>query len=268
MATVTFKKKTPRGQQHRKRARVDDKSGSSSESEDEVVRKQVKTARQGIDHTEAKPLSVKDTAKSVLLYNADRSKTNRNVNDATREAADIDGHIEASTLEREALASVNAHEDPAAAGSNKRTGPVKAPANIRAISVIDYQPDVCKDYRQTGFCGFGDTCKFLHDRGEFKQGWQLDREWEDAGKTKGKKSTTRDALDSGDLSEIPFKCTICKGDYRNPIITKCGHYFCEACAIQRYKKTASCAQCGNGTGGLFSGAKKLKELLQSRQTTT
>ena len=33
---------------------------------------------------------------------------------------------------------------------------------------------------------FGDSCKFLHDRGDYKQGWQLDREWENV--TKGKKN--------------------------------------------------------------------------------
>jgi RING finger protein 113A len=72
-------------------------------------------------------------------------------------------------------------------GSNKfKAGPVKASSNIRTITVIDYQPDVCKDYKgqsrylctivccdtdfvpclpssETGWCGFGDTCKFLHD---------------------------------------------------------------------------------------------------------
>ena len=63
---------------------------------------------------------------------------------------------------------------------NKYTqiGPIRAAANVRTVTVIDYQPDVCKDYKQTGYCGFGDNCKFLHDRGDYKAGWQLDREWE------------------------------------------------------------------------------------------
>ena len=37
----------------------------------------------------------------------------------------------------------------------KQVGPVKAPTNIRTITVTDFAPDVCKDYKQTGFCGFG-----------------------------------------------------------------------------------------------------------------
>ena len=28
-----------------------------------------------------------------------------------------------------------------------------------------------------GYCGFGDSCKFLHDRSDYKHGWQLEREW-------------------------------------------------------------------------------------------
>lgn len=28
-----------------------------------------------------------------------------------------------------------------------------------------------------GYCGFGDSCKFLHDRSDYKHGWQIEREW-------------------------------------------------------------------------------------------
>lgn len=81
-----------------------------------------------------------------------------------------------------------------------RPGPRQGPSNIRVTQRFDYQPDVCKDYKETGYCGFGgvvrwflrhqakighdlncslaDTCKFLHDRSDYKTGWQLEREWE------------------------------------------------------------------------------------------
>ena len=32
--------------------------------------------------------------------------------------------------------------------------------------------------------GFGDACVFLHDRGDYKSGWQLEREWEEEQKRK------------------------------------------------------------------------------------
>jgi len=141
--------------------------------------------------------------------------------------------------------------------------------------VTDFAPDVCKDYKQTGFCGFGDNCKFLHAREDYKQGWQLDRDWEI--NTKGKKltgktvasanrdQTQEDEDDEALLESIPFACIICKKPYTNPIITKCGHYFCEACALKRYRKDPSCAACGTGTGGVFNVAKKLNRLLDRKR---
>ncbi|OQE40272.1 hypothetical protein PENCOP_c006G08874 [Penicillium coprophilum] len=157
-------------------------------------------------------------------------------------------------------------------------GPVKASTNVRTITVMDYAPDVCKDWKQTGYCGFGDSCKYLHSREAYKAGWELDRDWEV--NTKGKQLSGRvvsqrkgagkleedDEDDEDDLLEsIPFACLICKKPYQDPIITKCGHYFCEACALQRYRKTPSCAACGEGTGGVFNVAKKLNNLLNKKR---
>ncbi|OQE23836.1 hypothetical protein PENSTE_c008G01640 [Penicillium steckii] len=162
---------------------------------------------------------------------------------------------------------------------SKQFGPIKAPTNVRTVTVMDFAPDVCKDYKQTGFCGFGDSCKFLHAREDYKQGWELDRDWEIG--TNGKKLNGRvvsqrkgagkmaedDEDDDDDelLESIPFACIICKKPYQNPIITKCGHYFCESCALQRYRKNPNCAACGAGTGGVFNVAKKLNTLLDKKR---
>ena len=159
---------------------------------------------------------------------------------------------------------------------SRAVGPVKAPTNIRTITVTDFAPDVCKDYKQTGFCGFGDSCKFLHAREDYKQGWELDRDWEIGGKDKKKGKagggTAKDLADAQDSEEedaalegIPFACIICKKPYTYPIVTKCGHYFCEKCALQRYRKNPNCAACGAGTGGVFNGAKSLKKILERKR---
>jgi len=117
----------------------------------------------------------------------------------------------------------------------------------------------------------------LHAREDYKQGWQLDKEWENV--TKGKKvtggtkiaSANRDAgnEDSDDddtaLEGIPFACIICREAYKDPIVTKCGHYFCESCALKRYRKDPSCAACGAGTNGVFNVAKGLKKLLDRKR---
>lgn len=161
----------------------------------------------------------------------------------------------------------------------RAVGPVKAPTNIRTVTVMDYAPDVCKDYKQTGFCGFGDNCKFLHSREDYKQSWALDREWEDV--TKGKKNLGGTVVASADrknrtqededeaeealLESIPFVCLICRGPYKAPVITRCGHYFCEPCALNRYRRDPSCAQCSAGTNGVFNSGKRLQKLLDRKK---
>lgn len=164
----------------------------------------------------------------------------------------------------------------------KHTGPLKAPTNIRTITVTDFAPDVCKDYKQTGFCGFGDSCKFLHAREDYAQGWQLDKDWEIKKKNPNVKTHFKTLANASnplrpkkedgavdldkELEKIPFACVICKKEYKNPIVTKCGHYFCEACAIDRYrKKNPSCAICGGRTDGVFNMAKGLQKKLDEKK---
>mmetsp|Transcript_24196 Transcript_24196/g.27420 ORF Transcript_24196/g.27420 Transcript_24196/m.27420 type:complete len:115 (+) Transcript_24196:1130-1474(+) len=69
-------------------------------------------------------------------------------------------------------------EDIKAAKYTGTMGPVRAPSNVRMTCRFDYQLDICKDYKETGRCGYGDSCKFIHDRGDYKTGWELEREWE------------------------------------------------------------------------------------------
>ncbi|KAF3940438.1 hypothetical protein ABW19_dt0204630 [Dactylella cylindrospora] len=157
-------------------------------------------------------------------------------------------------------------KNPDSVQNKGKMGPVKAPTNVRQVVTVDFAPDVCKDYKQTGFCGFGDTCKFLHAREDYKQGWELDRDWE-VGKTKKPTAGGKKDDDDSDpeLANIPFACVICKGDYKFPIVTKCGHYFCEKCALQRYRKNPSCAICGAGTNGIFNTAKNLQRKLDKKK---
>ncbi|KAG7210354.1 hypothetical protein KM043_011890 [Ampulex compressa] len=138
-----------------------------------------------------------------------------------------------------------------------RKGPIRAPANLRATVRWDYQPDICKDYKETGFCGFGDSCKFLHDRSDYKLGWQLEREaatgeYNDSGDEDDKKYE----IDS-DEDNLPFKCFICRSSFTDPVVTKCKHYFCEKCALEQYKKSTRCYICNVQTNGVFNPAKEL-----------
>ncbi|XP_048479741.1 E3 ubiquitin-protein ligase RNF113A-like [Plutella xylostella] len=120
----------------------------------------------------------------------------------------------------------------------------------------DYQPDICKDYKETGFCGFGDSCKFLHDRSDYKHGWQLEREAAGgAGDGAGGAGDSDYEVSSDD--DLPFKCYICRGAFTDPVVTRCKHYFCEKCALQQYKKSTRCYICNAQTSGVFNPAAEL-----------
>ncbi|EZA59678.1 hypothetical protein DMN91_005431 [Ooceraea biroi] len=138
-----------------------------------------------------------------------------------------------------------------------RKGPIRAPSNLRATVRWDYQPDICKDYKETGFCGFGDSCKFLHDRSDYKLGWQLEREAASGEyNNSGDEDDKKYEIDS-DEDNLPFKCFICRDSFTDPVITKCKHYFCEKCALERYKKSTRCYICNAQTNGIFNPAKEL-----------
>lgn len=100
-----------------------------------------------------------------------------------------------------------------------RKGPIRAPANLRATVRWDYQPDICKDYKETGFCGFGDSCKFLHDRSDYKHGWQLEQEYESGQYQQESDDDSKYEIHS-DTENLPFKCIICRGSFTNPVVTK------------------------------------------------
>ena len=95
-------------------------------------------------------------------------------------------------------------------GAGIRSGPVRSTTHIRISARFDYALDLCKDYKETGFCGYGDSCKFLHDRGDYKTGWQIDQEWEDG--QKGGKNSLNDETNYEVKEDdgIPFACAICR----------------------------------------------------------
>ncbi|CAL9736538.1 pre-mRNA-splicing factor Cwc24p [Monosporozyma servazzii] len=137
------------------------------------------------------------------------------------------------------------------------SGQIKQSKNLHSTVLIDYQPDICKDYAKTGYCGYGDNCKFLHSREDFKSGWKINKDWI--------QEEDDDAIDERikDIKDIPFKCVICEDDYKNPVVTPCEHYFCRKCFSQNIKDTGSskCVICGENTHGTAKIASKLQSLL-------
>lgn len=141
-----------------------------------------------------------------------------------------------------------------------RKGPIRAPAHLRSTVRWDYQPDICKDYKETGYCGFGDSCKFLHDRSDYKFGWQI--ETDAAAGVVDDEDDTKYEIDD-DENNLPFKCFICRDSFTDPIVTKCKHYFCEKCALAQYKKSARCYICNQQTHGVFNPAKEIISKLKN-----
>ncbi|KNZ51692.1 hypothetical protein VP01_385g6 [Puccinia sorghi] len=125
---------------------------------------------------------------------------------------------------------------------SQKYGPIKGgPNNIKTITVVDYQPDVCKDYKETGYCGFGDTYDaFNSSRNQQRAGRE----------------------DSESEEEVPL---ICRQPFNDPIVTKCKHYFCSGCAIKRFAKTPKCFACGTPTGGIFNKASRIIEKMNAKQ---
>ncbi|KAJ1324445.1 RING finger protein 113A [Microdochium nivale] len=287
----------------------DDYTSSEDDAGQRVKRRKKNIAAVTASSRDNKPTTASHS--SATVFEADRSVPITSANDATKqsnwydEAAGANNESDAALLGKtRPLPSSGAGAQQAALDGtykglanqakyitrnpdapNRTVGPIKAATNIRTITVTDFAPDVCKDYKQTGFCGFGDNCKFLHAREAYQQGWQLDKEWEKVNSKGGKKggasgtvfaSADRsamagdkggegDAAEAALLEKIPFACVICKGPYKEPIVTRCGHYFCLSCALQRYRKDPSCAACGAGTSGVFNTAKTLNKLLEKKR---
>ncbi|RKO86446.1 hypothetical protein BDK51DRAFT_13754, partial [Blyttiomyces helicus] len=151
-----------------------------------------------------------------------------------------------------------------------RAGPLRGPTNVRITCRFDYQPDICKDYKESGFCGYGDSCKFMHDRGDYKSGWQIDREWDERKKKEAEdldrfliaeEGEGAEGEEVGEDDELPFACVICRGDFKEPVVTKCKHYFCESCALKHHTKSPRCFVCSAPTMGIFAPARELKAKL-------
>ena len=114
------------------------------------------------------------------------------------------------------------------------------PGSIEATAVVDYQPDVCKDFWLTGYCGYGDTCKFLHIRDELRQTAPVTKDWEVDNNKKVDQEKERD------LSV----CAICQHKYTAPVMAECRHIFCKRCFRLRFANDKTCVVCGQESAGI------------------
>ncbi|GJQ78432.1 hypothetical protein Trydic_g11553 [Trypoxylus dichotomus] len=298
--TFVFKKRNVRQQQTRKRHNSSSKDESDSGKEDTIVVKRVHRKTKANPNIQGTSKKVKASVSSSseneedtvsVNYKSSRSAMPAGPNDQGATASleietetdkdaqaifekrvEINKELEGQADDK-VYRGINNYtqyykpKDTAAGNASSglvRRGPIRAPANLRATVRWDYQPDICKDYKETGFCGFGDSCKFLHDRSDYKHGWQLEREWE-AGEYGRESDEDKNYEINSDDEEFPLTCTICRKTFVEPIITKCKHYFCEKCALERYRKSTRCFICNTQTNGVFNPAKDLIVKLKNKE---
>lgn len=159
---------------------------------------------------------------------------------------------------------------------------MKAPNYLRSTTRIDHNPERCKDYYEHGYCGYGDTCIFIHDRSDYKSGHQLEEEYQKALKKKqkriiaGQRDNSSDSGSNYEISEkeaeepgnvdpadgLPTICVICEKGFKDPVVTICKHYFCERCALQNYINDHKCFVCGAETKGSFNTAINIEAKLK------
>ncbi len=161
-------------------------------------------------------------------------------------------------------------------------GPLRANTYVRTTARFDYQPDICKDYKETGYCGFGDTCVFLHDRGDYSKGYEEESTWDKKQRERkekeeramnemasfvaggengsGPKDGNNDNIEEEDKDkdDLPFACHLCRGPFKSPVVTKCMHYFCESCISTSYKESKACPLCKKDLGGVWAAPRRLE----------
>eukprot|EP00405_Crypthecodinium_cohnii_P016379 CAMPEP_0206445492 /NCGR_PEP_ID=MMETSP0324_2-20121206/15549_1 /ASSEMBLY_ACC=CAM_ASM_000836 /TAXON_ID=2866 /ORGANISM="Crypthecodinium cohnii, Strain Seligo" /LENGTH=358 /DNA_ID=CAMNT_0053913735 /DNA_START=176 /DNA_END=1252 /DNA_ORIENTATION=+ len=180
-------------------------------------------------------------------------------------------------------------------------GPTRGITNVRSTLAIEYlgttgKGGICKDYKERGYCGFGDTCIFLHDRSDYKPSYQLEKEWEEKQKAIQDKKRMKwerrqqrkaargpDAPDSDEESsddsdsdagndsddDLPLCCMECKNRWEEcksiPVVTVCNHYFCEDCAFGSFAKSPKCLACDQPTNGIFNSVDSLEDKIKAKK---
>uniref|UniRef100_A0A8C7DNL2 Ring finger protein 113A n=1 Tax=Oncorhynchus kisutch TaxID=8019 RepID=A0A8C7DNL2_ONCKI len=286
--TFLFKKSTKKCNARKRKASDSDKDGNSDEDKNAVVRKEKKTgsANPMIQRTKKVEREVVSSAESdeekerkkvTVAYKSTRSAKPEGPDDMgataiyeldTAKDNDAQAIFERSQKIQEEL--TGKEDDKIYRGMNNykkhikpkdstmgnassgmvRKGPIRAPEHLRA-TVASPNVELCID-----------SCKFLHDRSDYKHGWQIEREL-DEGRYGANDDENYEV--SSDEEDMPFKCFICRESFKNPVITKCRHYFCETCALQHYRKSQRCYVCNVQTNGVFNPAKELAAKIAKHQ---
>lgn len=146
----------------------DDSDYTSSEDEAGQRVKRRKKNKAVVNASSKNNISSTANEHAAIIFEADRSVPITSTNDATKRVDwyDEDANLLGKTrpIPKSTLAGDNAPDGTYKGLANKTTfiprnpnapdrkvGPIKAATNIRTITTTDFAPDVCKDYKQTGW---------------------------------------------------------------------------------------------------------------------
>mmetsp|Transcript_18425 Transcript_18425/g.25982 ORF Transcript_18425/g.25982 Transcript_18425/m.25982 type:complete len:304 (-) Transcript_18425:140-1051(-) len=281
-------KKSKKSALRKKRKEEDDEEGEGEESTSQLVDEARRATKKSKTTTTAEDSIITNTSENSRVMHQFEASSSEPMSAAELATSTAQHHPESKKEQDE---QVGKGDDGIFRDKTRNkflAGPLKASAFVRTTCRFDYQPDICKDYKETGFCGFGDTCIYLHDRGDTMTGWQLEQEWEDKKKAEQAKkekqmeafvngtigsSTGADGSDSKVVEEdgLPFACHICREAFTDPVITPCNHYFCEKCIMDHVRRSGNaCPICDKDTHGVFNHPAKLlakkRRLVGSRGT--
>merc|ERR1712216_501985 len=80
-------------------------------------------------------------------------------------------------------------------------------------------------------------------------------------------SSSEEEEDSDD--DLPRECPCCDLKWEEcssiPIVTICGHHFCEDCAMTNYAKTPKCMTCGSPTNGMFNSCDQIEAKIKAKK---
>ena len=72
-------------------------------------------------------------------------------------------------------------------------GPTRAKDNAaKSTCRFDYDPSLCKDFHDCGYCVFGNSCIYVHDRSNYKTGWEMEKDYERAEKERWRRINNPD----------------------------------------------------------------------------
>lgn len=210
-----------------KRNSDDSDNDSDSDSDDEGINKEALHKSKKMRQSTSSAASASTTSSTSTSSSGSSSSNDISVKFESNKSVNSAGPQDmGATMTNQANPILAPGQASATGLKGARAGPMKGSANIRATVRFDYQMDVCKDYKETGYCGFGDTCIFMHDRGDYKTGWQLELEWQAQQKAKaqGGGKESKDSKDGKDKDrkddDLPFACHICRKEFVNPVVTR------------------------------------------------